>query len=131
MGGRGEKMAFINPLASTAIMLMSYAPKTPDEIVADPKEVTRGPMMYPASVFDSVPFQMTVGLDAVPENTEEQAAEEIKRLIMERDQEARRFEIIKGGLRANTITLAPVRYAVDPPENKPRSKRGQRGRRWR
>ena len=30
----------------------------------------------------------------------------------------------------NTITLAPVRYAVDPLENKPRSKRGQRGRRW-
>ena len=124
-------MAFINPLASTAIMLLSYAPRTPDEIVADLKEITRGPMMYPASVSDSVPFQTTVGLDAVPEITEEQAAEEIKRLIMERDQEARRFEIIKDGLRANTITLAPVRYAVDPPEDKPRSKRGQRVRRWR
>lgn len=127
-------MAFINPLASTAIMLMSYATRTPDEIVADLKEVTRGPMMYPASVFDSVPFQMTVGLDAVPEITEEQVAEEIKRLIMERDQEARRFEIIKDGLRANTITLsAPPRcqLASDPPPSKPRSKRGQRVRRWR
>ena len=126
-------MALINPLASTAIMLMSYAPRTPDEIVADLKEVTRGPMMYPASVSDSVPFQTTVGLDAVPEITEEQAAEEIKRLIMERDQEARRFEIIKDGLRANTITLsAPPRYqaVAEPPPSKPRSKRGQRGRRW-
>ena len=124
-------MAFINPLASTAIMLMSYAPRTPDEIVADLKEVTRGPMMYPASVCDSVPFQMTVGLDAVPEITEEQAAEEFRRLVVAREREERQFEVISNGLRSNTITLAPVRYAVDPLENKPRSKRGQRGRRWR
>ena len=123
-------MAFINPLASTAIMLLSYAPRTPDEIVADLKEVTRGPMMYPASVCDSVPFQMTVGLDAVPEITEEQAAEEFRRLVVAREREERQFEVISNGLRSNTITLAPVRYAVDPLENKPRSKRGQRGRRW-
>ncbi len=107
-------MAFINPLASTAIMLLSYAPRTPDEIVADLKEVTRGPMMYPASVCDSVPFQMTVGLDAVPEITEEQAAEEFRRLVVaRREREERQFEV-----------------TVDPLENKPRSKRGQRGRRW-
>ncbi len=123
-------MAFINPLASTAIMILSYAPRTPDEIVADLKEVTRGPMMYPASVCDSVPFQMTVGLDAVPEITEAQAAEEFRRLVVAREREERQFEVISNGLRSNTITLAPVRYAVDPLENKPRSKRGQRGRRW-
>ena len=127
-------MAFIKPLASTAIMLMSYAPKTPDEIVADLKEATRGPMMYPASVCDSAPFQMTVGLDAVPEITKEQAAEEIKRLIVEREGEARQFEAISDGLRSNAITLLALRRyrsVAELPPSKPRSKRGQRGRRWR
>ncbi len=126
-------MARINPLASTALMLMSYAPKTPDEIVADLKEVTRGPMMYPVSVSDSVPFQMTVGLDAVPETTKEQAAVEIKRLIVEREGEARQFEVISDGLRSNAITLSALpRYqaVAEIPPSKPRSKRGQRGRRW-
>ena len=99
MGGGGEKMAFINPLASTAIMLLSYAPRTPDEIVSA--------------------------------TTEAQAAEEFRRLVVAREREERQFEVISNGLRSNTITLAPVRYAVDPLENKPRSKRGQRGRRWR
>ena len=114
-------MAFINPLASTAIMLLSYAPRTPDEIVADLKEVTRGPMMYPASVCDSVPFQMTVGLEAVTEITED--------LSCTYKAEA-------------TITIAPqhekacvemldgIKQSREAPTVKPRSKRGQRGRRW-
>ena len=94
-------MAFINPLASTAIMLLSYAPRTPDEIVSA--------------------------------TTEAQAAEEIKRLIVEREGEARQFEAISDGLRSNAITLLALRRyrsVAELPPSKPRSKRGQRGRRW-
>ncbi len=88
--------------------------------------------MYPASVCDSVPFQLAVGLDAAPEITEEQIGEEMKRLIVEREREARQFEVVASGLRSNTITLStPVRYATETPVIKPRSKRGQRVRRWR
>jgi len=121
-----------NPLASTAIMLLACAPKSPDQIVAELQGVARGPLMYPASVCDSVPFQLVVGLDAVPEITEEQVAEEMKRLVVDRERESRQFEVVSNGLRANTITLStPVRYETDLPVSKPRSKRGQRARRWR
>ena len=101
-----------NPLASTAIMLLACAPKSPDQIVDELQGVARGPLMYPASVCDSVPFQLVVGLDAVPEITEEQVAEEMKRLISKREREVRQYE-------------------TELPVSKPRSKRGQRVRRWR
>lgn len=94
-------MAFINPLASTAIMLLSYAPRTPDEIV--------------------------------PAITKAQVAEETRRLVMERERSARQFEVIRNGLRSNAITLLALpRYqaVAELPPSKPRSKRGQRGRRW-
>ena len=94
-------MAFINPLASTAIMLLSYAPRTPDEIVSA--------------------------------TTEAQAAEEFRRLVVAREREERQFEVISNSLRSNAITLLALpRYqsVAELPPSKPRSKRGQRGRRW-
>jgi len=94
-------MAFINPLASTAIMLLSYAPRTPDEIVSA--------------------------------TTEAQAAEEFRRLVVAREREERQFEVISNGLRSSAITLLALpRYqsVAELPPSKPRSKRGQRGRRW-
>lgn len=69
---------------------------------------------------------------AVPGITEVQVAKEIKRLIVERERETRQLGVVGNGLRANTITLStPVRYETELPVSKPRSKRGQRVRRWR
>ncbi len=119
-----------NPLASTALMLLACEPKSPDRIVDELQEVASGPLMYPASVCDSVPFQLAVGLDAAGDHRgadwrgNEAADREARR-------EARQFEVVAGGSRSNTITLStPVSYATEPPVIKPRSKRGQRGRRW-
>lgn len=71
---------------------------------------------------------------AVPGITEVQVAEEMKRLIVEREREARQLEVVSNGLRANTMTLVrlqdSLRYESTIRVN-PRSKRGQRVRRWR
>lgn len=74
-------------LASTAIMMLACAPKSPDQIVNELQEVSRGPLMYPASMCDSVPFQLTVGLDAAPEITEDQVAKAISETIRRREAE--------------------------------------------
>jgi len=71
---------------------------------------------------------------AVPGITEVQVAEEMKRLIVEREREARQLEVVSNGLRANTMTLVrlqdSLRYESTIRVN-PRSKRGQRTKRWR
>ena len=125
-----------NPLASTAIMLLACAPKSPDQIVDELQEVARGPLMYPASVCDSVPFHLAVGLDAVPEITEDQVAKAISETIRRREAEQTQLMSLMSERAQNNPMIFRLNRAIreawaEPPKVKPRSKRGQRVRRWR
>ena len=125
-----------NPIASTEPMMLEFAPKSPDRIVDELQEVARGPLMYPACVCDSVPFQLSVGLDASPEITEEQVAKAISETIRQREAEQTQLMSLMSERAQNNPLIFRLSRAIreawkETPKDKPRSKRGQRVRRWR
>lgn len=134
--GNTEEQMRSNPIASAALMLLACEPRSPDQIVDELQEVARGPLMYPASVCDSVPFHLAVGLDAVPEITEEQVAKVIAEKIRRREAEQTQLMSLMSERAQSNPMIFRLNRSIreaweEPPRVKPRSKRGQRVRRWR